>query len=185
MTYKRNGRWKARPTSYAGVMMRSRLEAAFAQFLDARKWNWEYEPLCFAGPDGQYLPDFRILFDEKPDSGIYVEIKPTAEMARAALPGMLPIRSTYPEAPLYAVTKFGQNYFGPVGALNGDWDGIWTDLPKRISVRCRCGADGIDPEYGRCKPCWERTCMRCGDPITGEGPNNCQSCWAVLGAHHA
>lgn len=188
MTYKRSGRWKARPTSYAGVMMRSRLEAAFAQFLDARRWNWEYEPLCFAGPDGQYLPDFRILFDEKPGSGIYIEVKPTEGSAGAALLGMLPIRLTHPEAWLMTVTKFGERYFGPVRVLfPGDSEASWSPpelgwpkLPKRISGRCRCGNDGFDPEYGLCGDCWRWTCFNCGVPITGEGPNHCQPCHEAM-----
>jgi hypothetical protein len=51
---------KARPTIYKGIQMRSRLEAAYAQHLDADNYPWEYEPECFADETGQYLPDFRI-----------------------------------------------------------------------------------------------------------------------------
>ena len=64
----------ARTTMYKGIQMRSRLEADFAAFLDRAGTDWKYEPICFAGPDGQWLPDFRT---EVP-SGLrtYFEIKP-------------------------------------------------------------------------------------------------------------
>lgn len=67
----------ARPTVYKGIQMRSRLEADYASALDRDGETWEYEPTCFAGPDGQWLPDFRIGYD-----GIYVEVKPAYLIAR-------------------------------------------------------------------------------------------------------
>ena len=64
-----------RATVYRGIKMRSRLEASYAAHLDATAGpdNWEYEPTCFAGPDGQWLPDFGI---DEPDGRAYVELKP-------------------------------------------------------------------------------------------------------------
>jgi hypothetical protein len=55
--------------------MRSRLEADFAQFLDtwSNPGDWAYEPQCFAGQSGQYLPDFGI---GEPPAAQYVEVKP-------------------------------------------------------------------------------------------------------------
>ena len=52
--------FKARPTIYKGIHMRSRLEATFAQHLDHSDCgrHWRYEPECFADETGQYLPDF-------------------------------------------------------------------------------------------------------------------------------
>ncbi|MCM3882244.1 hypothetical protein [Frankia sp. R82] len=64
---------QARPTMYAGTQMRSRLEADFAGWLDRQGLKWEYEPTCFAGPDGQWLPDFRLSGYD-----IYIELKPVA-----------------------------------------------------------------------------------------------------------
>lgn len=73
-------RWgPARPTTYKGIRMRSRLEAEFAAALDT--WpdmTWEYEPMCFASPAGQYLPDFLVTYH--PPSGFppfdsYFEVK--------------------------------------------------------------------------------------------------------------
>lgn len=66
----------ARPTVYKGIKMRSRLEADYAAALDRDGEPWEYEPTCFGGPEGQWLPDFRIGH-----SGTYVEVKPAYLMA--------------------------------------------------------------------------------------------------------
>lgn len=73
--------FKARPTVYKGVAMRSRLEAGFAQWLDTRGVEWEYEPCAFGSDAGQYLPDFRIkdIPVRQGDPGdLYVEVKPRA-----------------------------------------------------------------------------------------------------------
>lgn len=67
-------RFKARPTTYKGIQMRSRLEASFAARLDAVSARWQYEPRCFANEHGQYLPDFQLL--NVSGSGFYVEVKP-------------------------------------------------------------------------------------------------------------
>lgn len=64
----------ARPTTYRGIKMRSRLEATFAAKLDGFGLDWQYEPRCFAGTHGQYLPDFSI---ESPSGIWYVEVKPS------------------------------------------------------------------------------------------------------------
>lgn len=71
---------KARPTTYKGIEMRSRLEAGYAAWLDTMGWEWAYEPRAFASEDGQYLPDFRIedVYNRVAGecSHAYVEIKP-------------------------------------------------------------------------------------------------------------
>lgn len=66
----------ARPTTYNGIKMRSRLEARFAAWLDNHHsdWMWRYEPRCFASQAGQYLPDFLILIDDK--WSLYIDVKP-------------------------------------------------------------------------------------------------------------
>ena len=64
---------KGRETLYKGIKMRSRLEADFAGFLDRSGVEWDYEKPCFAGPGGQWLPDFRLPGAEVP---VYFEIKP-------------------------------------------------------------------------------------------------------------
>ena len=71
--------FKARPTTYNGVKMRSRLEAGFAMWLDELGTGGEYEPNAFASPQGQYLPDFKIDMPILTLEGctVYVEVKPT------------------------------------------------------------------------------------------------------------
>lgn len=71
---------KGRPTLYRGIPMRSRLEADYAAYLDRAGVAWEYEPTCFAGPSGQWLPDFR---HGKPGSYTYVELKPISLLQQA------------------------------------------------------------------------------------------------------
>lgn len=72
-------RIQARPTTYNGVKMRSRLEAAYAAQFDAFGWQWEYEPRCFATTDGQYLPDFRLTLPEG-TGHVYVEVRPNIDL---------------------------------------------------------------------------------------------------------
>lgn len=49
----------AHPTSYNGVLFRSRLEARWAAFFDLINWTWEYEPLDLEG----WTPDFKVTFN--------------------------------------------------------------------------------------------------------------------------
>jgi len=74
---------KARPTLYKGIQMRSRLEADYAAYLDRTgAGDWDYEPECFAGPRGQWLPDFRRNFPETGGAYVeYVEVKPARILA--------------------------------------------------------------------------------------------------------
>ena len=69
---------KARPTTYKGIEMRSRLEAGFAQWLDEWGCDWEYEPRAFASERGQYLPDFKVsnVLVGYRRADLYIEVKP-------------------------------------------------------------------------------------------------------------
>jgi hypothetical protein len=70
-------RFEARPTTYKGIQMRSRLEAGFAQWLDRWEMPWEYEPRAFASDAGQYLPDFCVQIQFGYESATaYIEVKP-------------------------------------------------------------------------------------------------------------
>lgn len=60
MTLQDGTGYKARPTIYKGIQMRSRLEASVAAFLDREELDWEYEPVVFADERVQYLPDFKV-----------------------------------------------------------------------------------------------------------------------------
>lgn len=61
------------PTTYNGVLYRSRTEARWAFFLEHIEVRWSYESEGFELPSGRYLPDFWL-----PDTagGCFVEIKP-------------------------------------------------------------------------------------------------------------
>jgi hypothetical protein len=65
-----------RATTYNGIPMRSRFEARVAAWLDARGIQWSYEPMAFAGREGQYLPDFQLLGRE-----VYLEVKGQLDQA--------------------------------------------------------------------------------------------------------
>lgn len=87
--------------------MRSRLEAAWAEQLDAFGIEWQYEPCAYASEEGQYLPDFRI-----PGSPVFLEVKTQSWFActtedRTVLCGrMLRIlRASIPNARLWILTN--------------------------------------------------------------------------------
>lgn len=63
---------EAKPTAYAGVNFRSRLEASWAAMWDQLGWKWEYEPFDMRG----WTPDF-LLMGAVP---ILVEVKPLASI---------------------------------------------------------------------------------------------------------
>lgn len=55
---------RAIPTEYAGVKLKSRLEAQAAYLFDCLGWKWEYEPFSIMLDNGvPYTPDF-LLYDE-------------------------------------------------------------------------------------------------------------------------
>jgi len=70
-------RVSAKPTTYAGVNFRSRLEARWAAFFDALGWPYEYEPFDVGG----YIPDF-VLLGERP---VVVEVKPAVSVEEMGL----------------------------------------------------------------------------------------------------
>jgi len=100
----------ARPTTYKGIKMRSRLEAGYAAYLDHSRVAWEYEPECFGDELGQYLPDFRV---KTPTDTFYIEIKPNREQAERAGDRMRIIHSSEPGAhlviryPIYCPDAYG------------------------------------------------------------------------------
>lgn len=93
--------WKARPTTYKGIQMRSRLEAGFAAWLDGISDRWEYEPRAFAGDGGQYLPDFSFqVMTKDGERTAYVETKPTEQDATGAITRMTIIWESEPASVL-------------------------------------------------------------------------------------
>ena len=94
----------ARPTTYRGIRMRSRLEARFAADLDATGGvEWIYEPRAYANAHGQYLPDFQVLtYDGTPmTQGLFFEVRPTLERAYLAMTQMPVIWDSEPDADLW------------------------------------------------------------------------------------
>lgn len=61
---------QAKPTEYAGVRFRSKLEATWARFFDVIGVKWEYEPTKLPG----WIPDFLI------DGWWLAEVKPISVM---------------------------------------------------------------------------------------------------------
>jgi hypothetical protein len=97
----------ARPTTYAGIEIRSRLEAHYAAFLDATGRTWTYEPRAFANKRGQYLPDFRVDYGPSAPP-VFVEVKPTLAKAYAAAERMQIIWDSHPNALLAIVVDTPQ-----------------------------------------------------------------------------
>lgn len=95
---------RARPTTYRGIRMRSRLEAAYAASLHGLA-TWEYEPECFADETGQYLPDFRVWWGT--EDFTYVEIKPTPQQVGPAARRMDIILASHPDACLNVTIPTG------------------------------------------------------------------------------
>jgi hypothetical protein len=109
----------ARPTIYRGIKMRSRLEAEYAAALDT--WpdtTWRYEPVCFASPQGQYLPDFAI--DLKDGSHIYIEVKPVVVDPPAILRRMEIVWASEPGAGLMLTEQRGERRLWT--AMFGIWE---------------------------------------------------------------
>lgn len=90
----------ARPTTYKGIRMRSRLEARVAAGLDSSADGapWKYEPRAFANEHGQYLPDFEIEGLARPT---FLEVKPTIDAALGVLERMQIIWDSLPNATLW------------------------------------------------------------------------------------
>lgn len=137
----------ARPTTYNGIQMRSRLEAAFAAILDDTDCTWQYEPRCFASPQGQYLPDF--LVNDKS----YIEIKPPVADFDAALDRMHIILASEPDVTLRVVS----------GTQGEPWKTERTCKPCHAS-QCECPRQRkpCDTTCG----CPHYPCDRCGDTST-------------------
>ena len=73
----------AKAMRYAGVQMRSRLEALFAAYLDGLCVEWHYEPHVSQNRDGRWTPDFLV------SRSVLVEVKPTPDAAYEQVPFIL------------------------------------------------------------------------------------------------
>jgi hypothetical protein len=110
---------KGRPTTYRGILMRSRLEADYAAALDRIGADWEYEPECFASGDGQWLPDFYV-------NGVWTELKPsdlTATEIAAQIRRISVIWESEPEAVArLTLWQFRAGAALVITGRNGTWD---------------------------------------------------------------
>jgi len=152
-------RYKARPTIYKGIRMRSRLEAAFAQYLDDRDLSWEYEPVAFAGHGMQYLPDFKVRGWQPFSDGIwrrkasewdgdvdwYIEIKPQPDYPSAydqRMHEMHTISVSERDAALEIVTSNDYFNFSTHWGCYGGWVCEEVCYPMEASYsRWRLGVD--------------------------------------------
>jgi len=111
-------RIRAIPTTYRGVLMKSKLEAKVAETLDGLGIPWVYEPpypgttkprvYWIPGVRGSgYLPDFRLWperrdpwFVEVKPTGIYDERHPDPDDLKTAVERLLIVRHAEPKATL-------------------------------------------------------------------------------------
>jgi hypothetical protein len=136
---------QARQTTYNGVVMRSRLEAAFAAHLDRAGCPWTYEPHCFASAAGQYLPDFLAMTDPP----IYVEVKPDIPQAiEQAKRQMLIIRKSEPEAHLFIAVGYGWPNLG-WRWYSCDVNDTWIDRSQPEPQPAPPRPAPVDPKTGR------------------------------------
>lgn len=137
---------QARPTTYRGIAMRSRLEARFAAFLDHCLVDWSYEPRAFRASAGEYLPDFQV------GDRTFVEVKP------ATLDGNMPtwvdqaqrarevLADAVPGSVFWVVRSDGFAVVFHAGQLVAKGDLFACDscgqftLTRRCS-KCPCGAE--------------------------------------------
>lgn len=141
---------RPRPTYYQGVLMRSRLDATVAEWLDARMLKWEYEPAAHNRPGGTYLPDFRLprVHIEGEVQVMHLEVKPHrpevqgGDWAGRLLREMESIWLAEPQARLAITSAHHDTYWRiPITWQSpGGWkliDGLW--------IRCeRCEWTGIE-----------------------------------------
>lgn len=120
----------ARPTTYKGIQMRSRLEARFAAKLDGDKCRWAYEPRAFANARGQYLPDFQLFGAEDWTIRMlcFIEVRPTIERAYLAMDRMAIIWDSEPDAALQIhVPDLSLFFFAVPSVERGKWRVVHND----------------------------------------------------------
>lgn len=146
---------EAKPTTYAGVTFRSKLEAQWAYTLDYYGIRWEYEPETVTLPSGaRYLPDFRL-----PDLATVIEAKgphmqrldKTREYARQVHPQVITLIGYPPQQ--RKMTPYAWQDFMQWGEPLG-----FTAL---FTTCLECGA------YQWCRPRFSVACRKCGQRFTG------------------
>jgi hypothetical protein len=133
--------FKARPTMYKGIQMRSRLEAGFAAWLDRGLVAWTYEPRAYAGENGQYLPDFElpeISFLGLP-TRVFIEVKPRQPDLEVLLMQHAILRASEPECQLIVVWPDGTHHRTMLIYDGSGVDVIWTVRPEGLALEMEYG----------------------------------------------
>jgi hypothetical protein len=159
---------EAIPTEYGGITFRSRLEADWAQTLNANGIKWVYEPETITLPSGTvYIPDFWL-----PELGTWIEVKGT---------GIPRIEKTIELAKTRACHCEGE--------CSCQWPGGELVIVGRESLGWEPGARGRQPACGYAN--WETpygpsaysaTCLHCMRVqwITLRRPWPCRACGREL-----
>lgn len=165
----------ARPTTYKGVEMRSRMEAGFAAWLDSHKVPWAYEPNAFASEHGQYLPDFLIeipVEEVQDDTGftlvrftrLYAEVKPPLppEEFTAVLKRMAIIWDSEPAVPLTVQSPHDAFYWRVLLLITNDgFHGHWWRCRRCPALRLIVADDdALEPS----EDTWQPGCDECDSP---------------------
>lgn len=132
---------RARPTVYAGIHFRSRLEATWAAMFDQLGWSWEYEPFQI----GRWLPDFAVKASAAPKGAILCEVKPTFDFPEEAA------KKAWDSCDGHDCLLLG------AGLIDSEW---FYDSTKSIGwLSDRDGGcwAGYEPEDNA--PLWEPPCM--------------------------
>lgn len=149
----------ARPTVYNGIRMRSRMEARVAAYLDRCGFPWEYEPEAYGSPDGQYLPDFVMRWDD--GAAMHLDVKgahPTDAEFDALLRRMMVIRASEPQAqfavisdPMLRAGRIGLSFPGREGWIEGCFIRC-PDHPETVTIRVRRTDRTVAPWCPECDP---------------------------------
>ena len=154
----------ARPTTYRGIQMRSRLEATVAAQFDRWRYDWAYEPRAYGSKAGQYLPDFVLFVNGRPASVVEVKGRIAGE-AFQILDRMEIVWDSEPDVFLVLIDA--------AAIRAGEWREV--DAPRAsffvrmhgeqanpttrgVFVLCKCGTVGMrfgpaGELWGRCRGC--------------------------------
>lgn len=172
---------KAIPTVYAGVQMRSRLEARWAAFFTACGWSWTYEPFDLNG----WAPDFQLNFSRP----VLVEVKPHTDhmLGRVFRDIVRPVVAV-PDSPRVMMVGatpstqeiYADNPFAVVG-WGTDHEAYAEGQPELAVVRLDvCGVSGSSGHLGLFRDTPNATCAVCrqvGTPRRDAGHIHANKLW--------
>lgn len=123
---------KSIPTTYKGVLMRSKLEVRWAREFDRWSLDWEYEPKQELVR--HYTPDFFL-----PELGVWVEVKPTRRQARNAKVPVLTMLAEALAGTEEVIAVYGESGdFGcHVFLVPADRSGVWREYRWADYVKSR------------------------------------------------